>query len=41
VTWREGRFVAVAFANGFAERMSVPDVLALARRQEDRLAAAS
>jgi hypothetical protein len=38
VTWRDGRFVATAFANGFAERMSVRDVLALARRQDRRLA---
>jgi hypothetical protein len=38
VTWRDGRFVATAFANGFAERMSVRDVLALVRRQDRRLA---
>ena len=38
VTWREGRFVATALANGFAQRMSVQEVLALARRQDRRLA---
>lgn len=40
VTWRDGRFVATALANGFAERMPVGVVPALVRRQDRRLAEA-
>lgn len=37
VTWRVGRFVASVSASGFAERMSVGDVVALARKQTRRM----
>jgi hypothetical protein len=40
VTWREGRFVSSLAAIGFAQRMPVSDVVALAHEQEDRLARA-
>jgi hypothetical protein len=37
VTWRDGRFVASVSASGYAELMSVADVVALARSQERRV----
>ncbi len=37
VTWRDGRFVGSVAASGYAELMSVLDVVALARSQEKRV----
>lgn len=37
VTWREGRFVGIVSASGYAELMSARDVVALARSQEKRV----
>ena len=40
ITWRDGRFVGSVTALGFAQQMNVADVVALARKQEKRIAAA-
>ena len=37
VSWRDGRFVGSVAASGYAELMSVRDVVALARSQEKRV----
>jgi hypothetical protein len=37
VTWRRGRFVASVTALGYTQRMSVDEVVALARKQNQRL----
>jgi hypothetical protein len=41
VAWREDNATALLFVNGFERRLTLADVLALARRQQRRLAAAA